>query len=226
MTKGLKYTVVLISVLSMMGLAALTCSQLVAERAAIQETTSFYNCCGLSKLEVLKTRAIVRILDEKPRPPASSLEALSRAWYMASTMSTADVQRREPTAVFRAFGRKVDALMDVEDVTHTDLAAISGEFSKHSADKAYQPKLNDTQLNQLERLATRSAALTSLANQTLLSFESVAVQLGYVGSRTHLREITNDVSRPLGRLALCVVEPALLTGSNHKLGIADCVARV
>jgi hypothetical protein len=226
MTKGLKLRIIFAALLGMASLSAVTYHQFVEERAAIKNATSFYACCGLSKLEVLKTAAIERILVKKPGSPPPSYEGLTRAWYMAASMPKVDTQRAESTALFRDFGAKVDVLMAAEQVTRDDVVAISRELSKKIGNNAYRPALTDVQVHQLERLEKHSAVLSAMASETLLKFETLAQRLGYTGTPAHLRGVPPYVGRPLGRLALCLVEPSVLAISAKDSGLFYCLKKL
>jgi len=126
MSSTKKQALLVAAVLGLAALAGETRYQYHQERAAIEKSTAFYDCCGLSRLELIKTKAVIRILRENPNPDGTIEDAgrLVRAWSMAVNMTKVDVLRPEVTKMFHGYGIRAERLLRLSKLSRHDLEEL------------------------------------------------------------------------------------------------------
>lgn len=229
MSSTKKQALLVAAVLGLAALAGETRYQYHQERAVIEKSTAFYNCCGLSRLELIKTKAVIRILRENPNPDGTAEEAgrLVRAWSMAVNMTKVDVLRPQANQVFHEYGIRAKRLLRISQLSPEDLAKLEHVVTQRQLKKS-EVQFTDAQKLQLMQLHAGSPSLVALSIQALSVFEKVAVSQGYKHDRASLfNGVTYYGPTLLGRLAICAVEPELLRGGSKKdASFVSCVPSI
>jgi len=211
MTKRATSYLLLAGVLALAGLAGEMRFQYHKVSDTIAKSEAFYECCGFSRLELLKTRAVVRIVQDDAGLLDRTLAdvQLVSAWRIAAGMTRVDVQRPALTEMFNRYGADVNALMSKIGVSRDQFGAIAAELDRYLEEPKHAPTLTPAQRNDLKRLRAYAPELSGLATRALADFELLAVAQGYDNDIEYLRSTEGHwEDRPLGELAFAMFGPS------------------